>query len=243
MVLSVDDLVCLSRADMEIKKIDYANRMISIDPESIIRLEQAGLCDKKGNLTEGGIKKAEALKSRIADLRRGLPFERRKKSDHLKVRDTDGQWLTGTYKKKTFISDGYFLIFAKPYASMKPKKGSAEFQKAVPATLGSVNKMKNLVELTPRIWQMSDLGGIELIWLCDKTGETMVPVQGMYFDFAVKKFPSASFFGTKESNITPVQIRVKNQGFVNDVVGAFMPMDLNETIGKPNFDEITGPKN
>lgn len=242
MVLSVDDLVCLSRADMEIKKIDYANRAVSIDPESIIRLEQAGLCDSKGNLTDEGFQKAEALKKRINDLRQGLPFERRRKSDHLKVRDTDGQWLTGTFKKKTYISDGYFLIFAKPYASMKPQKGSAEFQKAVPQTLGVLNKMSDLVELKPRIWQMSDLGGIELIWLTDETGETMVPVQGMYFDFTLRKFPSASFYGTKGSEITPVQVRVKNQGFANDIVGALMPMDINKTIDRPDFNAITSPK-
>lgn len=243
MPLSVDDLACLSRADLEIKKINYADRNVSVDPESIIRLEKAGLCDSKGNLTEDGVVKAVALQKRIEDLRRGLPFSRRKKSDHLKVRDTSGQWLTGTLKEKDYLSDGFFILFSKPYASMKPQKGSAEFRQTVPVTLGKINRMKNLVELTPQVWQMSDLGGIEIIWLTDEKFETAVPVQGMYFDFALKKYPSASFFGIKGSDLSPVQIRVKNRGFVNDVVGAFMPVELNGIVDRPEFNEITSPKN
>lgn len=243
MPLSIDDLVCLSRADMEIKKINYGDRNVSLDPESIIRLEKAGLCDAKGNLTDDGFVKAVALRKRIDDLRQGLPFSRRKKSDHLKVRDTEGQWLTGTLKGKDYISDGYFILFAKPYASMKPQKGSADFRQTVPVALGKINRMDNLVELQPRVWQMSDLGGIEVIWLTDEKFDTTVPIQAMYYDFAVKKFPSSSFFGIKGSDISPVQIRVKNRGFVNDVVGAFMPVGLNGILERPEFDAITSSEN
>jgi hypothetical protein len=229
MALKYEDLVCLSRADLEAKKIDYGNRLITVDAESILRLEEAGYCDKKGNLTEAGIDAAEKLEEKTKVLRRGVPLSVRKRFDPHKVADTEGRWLTGEYRKKEYLCDGFFFLYAKPYAAMNAERGSGEFRKHIPTMLSKVLAMKNLIPLEPTYWQLQTLGGLEVIWLANDDRSVLVPIQSMYFDFTLKRYPSASFTGIAKKG-TPIQIKVKQRGVPQDVVGVVMPLELEAAV-------------
>jgi hypothetical protein len=231
MSLKYEDLICLSRADLEAKKIDYGNRLVTVDAESILRLEEAGYCDAKGNLTEVGVKAVEKLDERIKVLRRGVPLEVRKRTDHHKVAETEGRWLTGEYRKKEYVCDGFFFMYAKAYASMNAERGSGAFRKHIPTMLSKVLAMKDLVELEAKYWQLQTFGGLEVIWLANEDRSLLVPIQSMYYDFTIKKYPSATFKGIDKEG-TPIQIRVKQRGVPQDVVGVVMPLELEAAVSE-----------
>jgi len=238
MALKYEDLVCLSRADMEAKKIDYGNRLIAIDTESILRLEDEGYCDRKGNLTEKGIETVEKLEMKVKTLRRGVPLETRKRVDPHQVGESEGPWLTGEYRKRPYLCDGYFFMYVKPYASMNAKRGSGDFRKHVPTMLSKVLAMKDIQELVPTYWQLQTLGGLEVIWLCNDDRSILVPIQAMYYDFTTKKYPSASYYGIEKEG-TPIQIKVKNRGVPNDVIGIVMPLDLEPRVAQAMKSTVT----
>jgi hypothetical protein len=229
MGLKYEDLICLSRADLEAKKIDYGNRLVTVDAESILRLEEAGYCDEKGNLTESGVKAVEKLDAKIKVLRQGVPLEVRKRTDHHKVAETEGKWLTGEYRKKEYLCDGFFFMYAKPYASMNAERGSGVFRKHIPTMLSKVLAMKDLIDLEPAYWQLQTFGGLEVIWLANEDRSILVPIQSMYYDFTMRKYPSATFKGVEKEG-TPVHIRVKQRGVPQDVVGVAMPLELEKAV-------------
>lgn len=229
MDLKFEDWVCLSRANLETKKIDLGNRLVVIDTDSILRLEAAGIIDSKGNLTEAGLKSATQLGEKIKVLRRGVSIDKRKRTDHKKVCDSPGPWLTGSYHEKDYMSDGHFFIYGKPYAAMNAKKGSAEFRKHIPTMLSKVAGMTSLIKVEAAYWQLQTLGGLEIVWLMDAQRTLMVPVQGMYYDLIIKKFPSAEFFVIDKPG-TPVKIEVEKKGFHKDVAAVVMPVELEDAV-------------
>jgi hypothetical protein len=229
MPLKYEDLICLSRADLEAKKIDYGNRLITVDTESMLRLEEEGCCDAKGNLTEKGIGLVEKLEVKVKKLRRGVPLESRKRVDPHRVGESPGPWLTGEYRKRPYLSDGYFFMYAKPYAAMNSKKGSGDFRKHVPTMLSKILAMKDIQDLSPTYWQLQVLGGLEVIWLMDLEKSMLVPLNAMYYDFIMNRYPTSQFYGVAKVG-TPIQIQVKNRGVPQDVVGVVMPLDLEKAV-------------
>jgi hypothetical protein len=232
MALTHEDLITMSKVDLETKKIDYGNRLISVDSESILRLTEGEYCDKKGNLTEKGLALCEQIQEKEKVLRRGVPLEDRKRADPLKVAYSEGKWLTGTYRDKKYLCDGYYFLYGSAYASMKAKLGSGQFRKYIPTMLSKVLSMKDAVEVIPKIWQLQTIGGLEIIWLFSEDGKMRVPIHAMYYDFTIKKYPSAKFCALSKPG-TPIQVRVKQRGVPQDVVGIIMPMDLDPAIQQP----------
>ena len=242
-VLQFDDYVMLSRADLEAKKIDYSNRMVAVDPESVIRIAKAGMADEKGNLTEKGVETAQQLKDRVKLLRRGVPFEQRKKSNAFKITESEGPWLSGTLKKRQYISDGSLFLFdSKPYASLKVEQGGPEFRMGIPRMVKTVLAKTDIVEVIPTIWQVQTLGGLEIIWMVDRNKSTVVPIQAMYYDYILKKYPSSRFYAIADEPDEPVQVRVKGAANVPDkrVVGIVATLELKEATVKPIMEAING---
>jgi len=232
MTLTHEDLITLSKVDIATKKIDYGNRLISVDSESILRLEEGEYCDKKGNLTEKGLALCVQIQEKEKVLRRGVSLETRKRTDPLKVAYSEGTWLTGTYRDKKYICDGYYFLYGTSYAAMKARKGSGEFRKYVPTMLSKVLSMKEAKEVTPKIWQLQTIGGLEIIWLFSGDGKMRVPIHAMYYDFTIKKYPTAKFCAISKPG-TPIQVKVKQRGLAQDVVGVIMPLDVDKAIQQP----------
>lgn len=236
MALQRQDLVALSNADPKTKKIDYANKLLVLDTESVVRLKEEGYCDKKGNLTDKGVKAYDALQKKIEILKAGVPFTDRKNADHQRIADSANPWKVGTIKKKEYMTDGFFFCYGKPFRRMMAEKGSSDLRKKMPIIVNKVAGMKNLTEIVPHTWMVHTFGGAELIWLVDKSEKLLVPVQTMYFDFLKFKYPSATFYTTKDGEgKTPIQCRVANRGITNDVVGIIMPLEIDDTVPRPKL--------
>lgn len=240
-VLQFDDYVMLSRTSLTAKKIDYANRLVAVDPESIIRIEKAGMADSKGNLTEKGIETVKQLHEKVKLLRRGVPISQRKRSNPFKITESDGPWLSGTLKKRQYISDGSLFLFdSKPYVSLKVAQGGPEFRMGIPRMVKSVLAKKDIIAVVPTIWQVQTLGGLEIIWMVDRKKETVVPIQAMYYDYVLKKYPSSRFFAVPGELSEPVQIRIKGSANTPDkrVVGIVATLELKDAMVQPIMEAI-----
>lgn len=236
--LQFDDYVLLSHANLEAKKIDYSNRVLTVDPESIIRIANAKMADERGNLTEKGVAAATKLQDRVKLLRRGVPFTQRKKSNHFKVAESEGPWLSGTLKKRQYISDGRMFLFdPRPYSSMDVKQGGPEFRMAIPRMVSSVLAKKNLVLVEPVIWQVQTLGGLEIIWMADAEKSTVVPLQAMYFDYVKKKYPQSNFYAQEGDPSEPVQVKVERKTG-EFVVGVIATMEVKDKVAQPILEQM-----
>ena len=236
MTLQRQDLVALSNADPKTKKIDYANKLLVLDTESVIRLKDAEYCDEKGSLTDKGVKAYEQLQKKIAVLKAGVPFTDRKNADHQRIADSANPWKVGVIKKKDYMTDGFFFMYGKPFRRMMAEKGGSDLRKKMPIIVNKVASMTGLIELLPHTWMVHTFGGAELIWMATKDEKLIVPVQTMYFDFLKYKYPSATFYTTKDgAGKTPIQCRVANRGVTNDVVGIIMPLEIDDGVPRPKL--------
>lgn len=233
--LKQTDWALLSKFDSETKQIDLGNRMIVEDPESVLRLEKYKLIDTKGVLSTMGLQYAERILERVGELKKGVPFEKRKASDPHKATGRGTLWLTGTLKKKHYMTDGALFILGKLGNQTKAevRQGSSNLRQVIPRSVNQSISVKDVIPVFPHTWMMSGLGELDLIWMVNEEEDTFVPIQSKYYDMVVSKFPSVKFFTVKGSSEDVVQARVEKHGLKNNVVAVIMPMDLGGTMPIP----------
>lgn len=235
--LKVQDLYVLAKFDEETGKIDLQNRMIVQDPESINRLIEAGLISSNGAITETGLTQARKTKKTLEVLKKGIPIERRTKKDENKILSFNHLWMSGEYLKKKYYTNGQIIMVGLPVKTMNCVRADGEARKAIAQSIKSSLAGSNWVEVKPHTWSMPEPGGLEIIWLVNKSTSTMIPVQSAYVDYIQHRYPTVSFFADGKKSGRPVQARVKNQGW-SDVIGLFMPIRDNEGIlSTPNIKE------
>jgi len=133
--------------------------------------------------------------------------------------------MMGQACKQPVVSNGELLILGKPFKWMGAAPASAEkkplFQRVVDSGATKVSML-----LRPHTYQMLELGGMEIVWLSNKEQDTFVAVQVGYYDTVVVRYPTASFYLSKDHAI--VQARVRNRGLKNSVVALIAILDTNE---------------
>jgi len=221
------DLLMLSKANEEKGTVDFFDRNVVVDPESVHRIQRAGLADAKGVMTENGLKLAKAVMAKLHVLRAGVPFSERKSLMDSRA-SYYGPWFTGTLSKKAYLTNGYLFMLSRPMKQIdSAEQGSPELRQKVPGMVASSISEKKVVELLPHTWVVFELGVFEVVWLADKDEKVFVPLNVAFMDLVKAKYQSARMYvkaGSKGWD--PIQFRVRNRGLKNNVVAIVMPVAL-----------------
>jgi len=221
--LKPQDVYLLGKADVETGTIDLKDRMIVKDPESVPRLVKASLIATNGKLTSLGLKQAEKVRERSEMLKKGLPFEKRAKADPKALFALKHTWLTGTYQKKKYYTNGQIAMVGLPDKAMEAREAASDARKDIAESIKSGLAGTKWAEVKPSTWVVPELGGIEAIWMVNEKKGTMVSIQPSYLDYILYRYSTASFFADTVKGLRPLQVRVKNQGW-SGVVGLVMPI-------------------
>lgn len=208
---------------------------------TIGRLTAAGFLADSG-MTEKGKETHSRLVKTVNTLKAGVDVTKRVKTDVAKATDpkcTVMGWVTGTHAKKPYITNGAVFILGKPSKEMNAVEAPADLRMKVSALLNThtSGKLDDYLEVKPYAYQISDLGGMEFIWLrsvemslgIDEKedllmGALMVPIQAMFVDLIRDRYPSTTFWvkpkrylaGNLSDHV--VVARVTNRGIKNNVV-------------------------
>ena len=230
MALEYIDIVALSRAEGRQLKLDPSYGVLVEDPGTLPRLIDAGLITKNGSLTDKGATMHEQIQGRERLLQKGIPAKRRNRLEPKAILSGDYRWATGQVSNQPIVTNGELICVGKPVAAMKAEQAPPDVRKKFPKTIASCLK-GDFEQLWPHVYQVKKLGELEMIWMANADQKIRIPVQVKYFDFLADKFPKGLWFGIDDMN--PVQLRVKNRGLKDNVVGLLMPFALQGVLELP----------
>lgn len=230
MALEYMDIVALSRAEGRQLQLDPSYGVLVEDPGTLPRLIEAGLITQNGSLTEAGVTMHKQIRSREESLQRGIPAKRRVKLDPKAVISGDYRWATGKVTNQPICTNGELIYVGKPTDAMKAEQAPADIRKRFPKTIATCLKGK-FEQFWPHTYQVKKLGELEMVWLANASQEIFIPIQVKYYDFLTEKFKKGSWFGIDD--ISAVQMRVKNRGLKDNVVGLLMPFALQGVLAPP----------
>ena len=235
MALQREDLVALSKADLEAGTLPVESREVIKDPATLTRLRKAKLIAAKGNkLTKKGIEMVGQVLKREEMFKIGMPLADRKNADPTRIFEIpDHRWYKGSIQKKSYVTDGSIVIVGSIHPKFEAVQGSAELRQQVPITMKQACVNSGYIKAEPTHFAMTSLDGIEVIWLKGADDVTFVPVFAPYFDFLTDKYPAGQWMVEELEDKGPVQLRVKGRGLKNNVTATVMPFDLAGVIAPP----------
>jgi hypothetical protein len=195
--------------------------------EAFDSLLNAGLITEKNQITDAGKSLRQKLKEKEEELKTGVDVSRRTRIDP-KAALQNGPWFIGKVSKREVVTNGEVLYVGKPLKSMKVDDLEGDRKQKVHSAFHSMLK-GSFIELTPTMYQVTELGGLEIVWLENKKAKVSIALQAKYFDFLTDKFPKGSFFGISPNSV--VLLKVKNKG-IKGVSGIVMPYNVSGVMTK-----------
>jgi len=229
MVLQLEDLMLLNKAES-------GQRLEMHDPVVLERLQSKGLIGEEYCLTEKGEHLQSRLREVVEEQQRGVPFERRWKKNAVHEaampRSTQIGWFTGSYAKKSYLTNGALFLLGRPDKSMDAVKGDSEIRHKVAVILQSctAGKPEEFVEVKPYAFQVLGLGKMEIVWLRSEDGSIVGSVQAMFYDLVKYRYPTARFSAHRERFLNGnfahqvFAVQVVNRGLKNNIVALVMAL-------------------
>jgi len=227
------DWAALLRYDEETRKLDLKNREIIRDPETITRLIESEAIRKDGSLSDTTLEMVKKMKVQLEKMRVGVPVRSRKSVDFKKALSGEQKWLIGRVARQPVISNGHMVLLGTKMKGMDAEVGSKSFKNGVQKSVAKLIQSKGYVEVFPDIWQLKDIGGLEVIWLVSKDESVMVSIQAMYYDLVMKRYPNCVWFGKSQKSALQARSRKSGYGLNNGVVAVVMPMLLAGILPEP----------
>jgi len=225
----------LKKADLELLahsdggRINMVDRDKIKDPTSRQRLEENGLIDPKGYLTDEGKKMLDSVNAQAEQLLVGIPFvlgvHDKKVSEEL----FEIAWDERKVNDHQIITDGGALFLGKREGRMSQKVTFPEvyieklFHKYIDGAAG-------LHIVYPHTLQIAALHGVTVVWLTDDKQKRPVVIQLKYLAYALHKFKNVAFLASDEK-ATPIRVFSKgSKGIAKSIVGLIMPVDVSKTM-------------
>jgi hypothetical protein len=236
-MLKYEDLVILhDKVNLDAPKPGLDKQALKLSDETFQRLISANMINAGGLLTEHGRKTVVQLRATVGKLRQGVPFVMRVKTNAAAAeRPTSSSigWFTAEIKKKQYITNGALFLLGKPSKEMEAAPANAEQRQGIANAInsGTAGKKTDYAQLSPKVYQVAGIGGMELAWLFSEDDSIAMAIQAMFFDLIKERYPTATFWAhskkaAAKETLVPIQARVTNRGLKNNVVALVMPVEV-----------------
>lgn len=218
---------------------DMHDRNAFPDPQTFIRLREAGLIMCNGKVSDSVKAKLDKIGSSVEKLKEGIPWDNLRPliPYYRSMLMCKNPWLTVEYQGNKFCGNGEILYIGSPLKDMFSKSSTKEFKQKVFPTIIKDCLKGSWRNVYPHTYQISNLGKIELLWLSDKDQDVFIPIQSKYMDFVFYKFRSGKF-KTRSDGLIKVEVVNKKRGFEGAMCW-IMPFEISErsNISRPKIRE------